>query len=124
MKEIIFSAPDYETLLEEAEILGFINEDSESNRTIITNGTFVSGGSWFLNIVGTVYEPVEITNPEDIPEPVARSGYWGRLRINGDATLPSFSESIEQYEIDEEGNWVDQYGDPAPDWLNNIGVIA
>lgn len=133
MSEIIFNSGDYDTLLAEAETLGFVNTDAEGNKTIIVNGTFESGGGWFLNIVGTVYEPVTPpTNPEDPwPDPVPRAGYWGRLRLNGTpAEMPSFSSAITQYVFvpgtpEEPGGWVNAADNtPAPDWVPEIGIIA
>lgn len=115
MKEIIFSAPNKEVLDSEAVRLGFANEDG----SIITNGTFESGGGWFLNIVGTIYETSSET------ESVARPGYWGRLRINGDATLPTFSSAITQYVYSTElEGWTSDGSVVAPEYVNTVGVIA
>ena len=36
MADIIFSAPDYNTLLTDAEALGFVTEDAEGNKSIVT----------------------------------------------------------------------------------------
>lgn len=133
MNELVFSAPDYATLLSEAETLGFTTTDENGEKHIVTNGTFASGGGWFLNLVGQVYEPVTPpANPDDPwPEPVARPGYWGRLRLNGEPeTMPSFSSAITQYayvagENDAPGGWVNLAdGKPAPVWVSDIGVIA
>jgi hypothetical protein len=128
MQEIIFKAPDADYLASEAARLGFADNEGH----IITNGTFESGGGWFLNVVGTVYEPiVGPIDPEDPPTPVARSGYWGRLRLNGTPdNMPSFSSAIVQYvyqagDIDNPGKWVDAAtGDDAPEWVSTIGMIA
>lgn len=112
MTEIVFNSGDYATLLSEAKTLGFVDEDDN----IITNGTFESGGGWFLNIVGTIY---------DVETP--RLGYWGRLRLNGTpAEMPTFSSAIVQYGYSQEAEgWVDLAdGSPAPDWVATTGVIA
>lgn len=134
MQEIVFNSGDYATLLAEAETLGFTTEDADGNVTIVTNGTFESGGGWFLNIVGTIYEPVTPpANPESPwPAPVARDGWWGRLRINGTPeAMPSFSDQITQYayvagpDMETPGGWVNLAdGTPAPEWVSTIGVIA
>lgn len=126
--EIVFNSGDYQTLLDEAETLGFV--DAEGN--IITNGTFASGGGFFLNIVGTIYEPiVGPIDPENPPVPVPRAGYWGRLRANGSSSdLPTFSSAITQYayvagDMETPGHWVDMAtGADAPDYVESIGVIA
>ena len=135
MSEIIFNSGDYATLLEEAKTLGFV--DAEDN--IITNGTFQSGGGWFLNLTGMVYEPVvPPTNPDDPwPAPVPRAGYWGRLRLNGTPdAMPTFSSAIVQYVWDQNigpvdpvtgmhsGGWTDDGVTVAPEWVGQIGMIA
>jgi hypothetical protein len=131
--EIVFNSHDYETLLADAERLGFTQTDAEGNVTIITNGSLGGTGGWFLNIVGTVYEPVTPpANPEDPwPAPVPREGYWGRLRINGELTNPpSFDPAITQYvyqqgDMDTPGGWVNAAdGTPAPGWVPTVGMIA
>ena len=96
MVDIIFKASDYAELLADAELLGFVHTDDDGTKHIITNGSFESGGGWFLNVVGTVYEPiVGEVDPENPPEPVARDGYWGRLRLNGTPQeKPQFSSAI------------------------------
>lgn len=132
MQEIVFNSGDYATLLAEAETLGFVSEDADGNKSIITNGSFESGGSWFLNIVGDVYEPiVGPIDPDNPPVPVKRDGYFGRLRLNGTPdNMPTFSTAITQYvyqpgDMDNPGKWVNAAtGADAPDWIAGIGVIA
>lgn len=123
MFEIIFKAPDADFLASEAARLGFADVDGN----IITTGTFETGGGWFLNVVGTVYEPIEgPIDPEDPPVPVARSGYWGRLRINGTPDqMPEFGPEIIQYVWNEIlGGWTADGETLAPDWVGYIGMIA
>jgi hypothetical protein len=112
LTDIVFNSGDYATLLTEAETLGFVDADDN----IIVNGTFESGGGWFLNIVGTIYDTQD--------PPVARDGYWGRLRLNGTPQdMPTFSSAITQYVY--QGEWVNAAtGEPAPDYVANVGVIA
>ena len=132
MREIIFNSGDYATLLADAETLGFVTEDAEGNKSIVTNGTFDSGGGWFLNICGEIYEPiVGPIDPDNPPTPVKRPGYWGRLRLNGTPeTMPTFSSAIIQYNwypgatMDDPGMWSDDGVTPAPDWVATIGMIA
>jgi hypothetical protein len=127
MNEIIFNSGNYFTLLNEAETLGFVIEDADGNKSIVTNGTFEGGGGWFLNIVGDVYEPiVGPTDPENPQTPAKREGYWGRLRINGlPETMPLFSSAIIQYLWSQKLTaWTFDGVTPAPDWVNNIGLIA
>lgn len=122
--EIVFNSGDYQTLLDEAETLGFV--DAEGN--IITNGTFETGGGWFLNVCGVIYEPIEgPVDPDNPPQPVARPGYWGRLRMNGTPeTMPTFSSAIVQYAYSEQAEgWVNAAdGTPAPEFIQTVGVIA
>lgn len=130
--EIVFNSGDYATLLNEAETLGFVTEDAEGNKSIQTSGTFESGGGWFLNITGTIYEPITPpVDPDNPPTPVAIPGYWGRLRLNGTPDdMPTFSSAITQYvyqqgDLETPGEWVDAAtGNPAPDYVANVGVIA
>ena len=133
MTDIIFNSHDYATLLADAERLGFTQTDAEGNVTIITNGSLGGTGGWFLNIVGTVYEPVvPPTNPDDPwPAPVPREGFWGRLRLNGTPEqMPSFDPAITQYvyqqgDMDTPGGWVNAAdGTPAPEWVPTVGMIA
>lgn len=126
--DIVFNSGDYATLLSEAETLGFVTENPDGEKTITVNGTFESGGGWFLNVVGTIYEPIQTpVDPDNPPTPVARSGYWGRLRLNGTPdNMPTFSSAIVQYVYSVDADeWVDAAtGDAAPDYVANVGVIA
>lgn len=131
--EIVFNSHDYATLLADAERLGFTTDDAEGNPQIIVNGPISTGGSYFLNIVGTIYEPVvPPVNPDDPwPAPVPREGFWGRLRLNGTPeTMPGFDPAITQYvyqqgDMDTPGGWVNAAdGTPAPEWVATVGVIA
>lgn len=130
--DIVFHTDSYETLLADAKTLGFTYTDNEGVDHIIVNGPMKSGGSYFLNYVGTVYEPIPgPIDPDNPPTPVARPGVWGRLRANGEVSdLPTFSSDITQYvfksgDVDNPGEWIDAAtGDPAPDYVANIGVIA
>jgi hypothetical protein len=112
MREIIFNAVDNATLMADAKNLGFI----DSNGNLVTNGTFVSGGGWFLNIIGTVFDSSH----------VARPGYWGRLRLNGTPdALPAFSSAITQYTwVDSLNGWSSDGSTVAPNWVSTIGLIA
>jgi hypothetical protein len=131
--EIVFNSHDYATLLADAERLGFTYDDAEGNPQIIVNGPISTGGSYFLNVIGTIYEPVvPPTNPDDPwPAPVPREGYYGRLRLNGTPeTMPGFDPAITQYvyqqgDMDTPGGWVNAAdGTPAPEWVATVGVIA
>jgi hypothetical protein len=117
MREIVFSAPDYDTLLADAERLGF-TYDIEGVTEIKICGASPNGGGWFLNLVGTLYDQAD--------PPVARAGYWGRLRLNtGTNTPPPFADTITQYEYDEElGGWTSDGTTVAPEWVSLVGLIA
>jgi len=127
MTEFVFNSGDYQTLLDDAIRLGFTYDDAEGNPQIIVNGPMASGGDYFLNIVGTIYEPiVGPIDPDNPPTPVARPGYWGRLRLNGTpAEMPSFSSAITQYVYSQKlNNWTADGKTIAFDWIANVGVIA
>lgn len=122
MREIVFDSGDYATLLSEAKRLGFADGEN-----IIVSGPMKSGGGYFLNIVGTIYEPIiSLTPDSDFPPPIARSGYWGRLRANGSETdLPVFSSAIQQYVYSDKLNgWTADGKTLAPDYVKDIGLIA
>ena len=131
--EIVFNSHTYEALLADAERLGFTYTDEAGDKHIIVNGPISTGGSYFLNVVGTIYEPVvPPVNPDDPwPAPVPREGFWGRLRLNGTPeTMPGFDPAITQYvyqqgDMDTPGGWVNAAdGTPAPEWVPTVGVIA
>lgn len=133
MTDIVFNSGTYENLLADAERLGFTTNDAEGNPQIIVNGPISTGGSYFLNVVGTIYEPVvPPTNPDDPwPAPVPREGFYGRLRLNGTPeTMPGFDPAITQYvyqqgDMTTPGGWVNAAdGTPAPEWVATVGVIA
>ena len=138
MAEIVFNSGDYATLLADAERLGFTYTDQQGEKQIQISGPMASGGGYFLNIVGVIYEPQTPTAPgEDPPAPVARPGYWGRLRANGSTSdLPPFSPSIIQYFWSADvgpvnpdtglhsGGWTADGVTLAPDWVGTIGMIA
>lgn len=127
MTDIVFRSPDYETILADAERLGFTYVDAQGNTQIQVNGSLGGTGGYFLNLVGDVYEPiVGPINPENPPTPVKRDGYFGRLRLNGDTSgVPPFDPSITQYVYDAElGGWTDDGVTVAPDWVGDIGQIA
>lgn len=132
MREFVFNSGDYQTLLDDAIRLGFTYEDAEGNPQIIVNGPMASGGDYFLNIVGTIYEPiVGPIDPDNPPTPVSRPGYWGRLRANGPVEdVPAFEPNIIQYtyvagDMDTPGEWVNTAdGSSAPDFVPTVGVIA
>ena len=58
MAEIVFNSGDYATLLNDAERLGFTYVDQQGEKQIQISGPMASGGGYFLNIVGTVYEQI------------------------------------------------------------------
>lgn len=131
--EIVFHTDSYETLLADAKRLGFTYTDEQDVDHIIVNGPISTGGSYFLNYVGTIYEPVvPPANPDDPwPTPIARPGVYGRLRLNGTPeTMPGFDPAITQYvyqqgDMDTPGGWVNAAdGTPAPEWVPTVGVIA
>lgn len=105
----------------------------------IAGGPLAAGGSWFYNAVGVVQVPTGNTvtdrfnNP--VPEMAPAPGVWARIRFNGDTpTLPQMlaiwrANGVTIYELFQpEGQapfWSSDGGQtPAPDWVQNVGVIA
>ena len=127
MTDIVFRSPDYETILADAERLGFTYVDAQGKTQIQVNGSLGGTGGYFLNLVGDVYEPiVGPIDPENPPNPVKRDGFFGRLRLNGDTSgVPPFDPSITQYVYSAElGGWTDDGVTVAPEWVGQIGMIA
>jgi hypothetical protein len=135
--EMVFQSPDFATLEADALRLGFTDEDGK----ILTNGATADGGGWFLNLVGTVYQPtgnmVKDALGNMVPEMAPIDGYWGRLRVNGGAeNLPPFDPSIIKYHWSPDvgpvnpetekpsGGWTSDGVTLAPDFVANVGVIA
>lgn len=117
MIEIVFNSNNYQELFNEAQRLGFVEEDGDRNLRIKTQGLLPGGGSYFLNIVGEITEKIY---KDKI------NGYWGRLRLNGDDNLlPYFSEKITQYLFSyEKIAWIRlDSGEKAPDYVEYIGCI-
>ncbi len=127
MMEIVFSAADAATLLAEAVRLGYTAKDFLGNDHILTTGPVTGGGTYFLNVVGVVWQPTGGTISGrfgTVPEMAALPGVWGRLRVNGDPShLPQFSAAIMQYYLTPEGFWSVDGVTPAPDYIANIGLI-
>jgi hypothetical protein len=124
--DVVFNAPDMATLQADAARLGFV--DDQGN--IIVNGPAAGGGGYFLNIVGTIYQPTGDTTTDlygnPVPVMAAEPGIWGRLRLNGDsADMPSFSSSITQYIYSPAvGGWTSDGVTLAPSWVGDVALIA
>ncbi len=133
--DIVFNAPDYATLLADAQRLGFARTGRDGTAQIATTGPVTGGGSYFLNYVGEVQQPTGATTTDArgniVPVMAPLPGVWGRLRVNGDtAHVPTFSATITQYHYvagtrDAPGvGWTADGVTPAPDYVGTIGIIS
>lgn len=114
MIELVFNAPDLPTLANAAIAMGYYDPVAKK---ITATGSIATGGAYFLNMVGTVFD----TNGTALP------GIWGRLRHNGDpAKLPSLptSSGITLYHFDPIIGWTSDGVTPGPSYIKDIGVIA
>ena len=138
MSDFIIESPDAPTLQAAAVTLGFWNA---------TTGSFITQGhipgdpdplsSFFLNVVGTVYEPTGATTTDSfgntVPVMAAIPGVWARLRINGSnpftaglLTIPS-TLTVYQLVTPTDGSapfWSSDGVTAAPAYVGSIGVIA
>ena len=135
MTETIGNPPDWQTFAKAAAATG----QTDEHGIPIAGGPLAAGGSWFYNAVGVVQVPTGNTvtdrfnNP--VPEMAPAPGVWARIRFNGDTpTLPQMlaiwrANGVTIYELFQpEGQapfWSSDGGQtPAPDWVQNVGVIA
>jgi hypothetical protein len=129
MIEVIFQSPDLQTLVNAAVSMGYYDPVAH---TITATGNIATGGAYFLNMVGTVYQPTGATTTDAlgnvVPVMAALPGIWGRLRHNGDpAQLPSLpaNSGVTLYRYSPTlGGWTSDGVTLAPDYVQNIGVIA
>lgn len=131
--EAVYNVDSYSTMESLAQAMGFWDAPHSD---IEDAGRVASGGSYFLNHVGRVYQPTGETMVDEygntVPIMAALSGEWGRLRINGQSTfLTSLKAVVAQtqapltiYE------WSDGLGafssdgiTPAPEYVSAIGLI-
>ena len=138
MSDFIISSPDAPTLQAAAVTLGFWNATTGS---FITQGHIPSDpdplSSFFLNIVGTVYEPTGATTTDSfnnvVPVMAAIPGVWARLRINGSNVFQTgvlqIPTTLTIYNLvtPTDGSapfWSSDGVTPAPSYVGYIGVIA
>lgn len=129
MVELIFQSSDLATLANAAAAMGYYDS---KNKTITAAGSIATGGAYFLNIVGTVYQPTGATTTDafgnTVPVMAALPGIWGRLRHNGDpAAMPQLpaNSGITLYRYSPTlGGWTADGTTLAPDYVATIGVIA
>lgn len=110
MTEIIFSAPDVQSLAAAAAQMGFWDA---VNHTVVQTGPIPVGGAWWYNYAGAIPEA---------------SGVWGRIRHNGDpAYLPTLPENsgVTLYTYSGSlGGWTSDGVTLAPEWVGSVAVIA
>jgi hypothetical protein len=130
--EVIFNAPDLATLIAAATQMGYVSLDAQGHPHITATGNIATGGAYFLNMVGTVYQPTGATTTDSfgnvVPVMAALPGIWGRLRHNGDpAAMPQLpaNSGITLYRYSATlGGWTADGTTLAPAYVANIGVIA
>lgn len=125
MTDYVFKSPDLATLVTEAHRLGFADKDGN----ILVSGPTHDGGGYFINIVGTIYQPTGslITDSmgNQVPELAPVPGYWGRLRVNGDTKfVPKFDPVITVYIYVADLGWTNDGVTLAPAYVQDVGLIA
>ena len=136
MTELVINYPSQPVLVQLATALGLYDPIAKQ---LTTQGAIASGGSYFANIVGQVFQPTGATQPDQFgnPQPVmaALPGLWLRLRHNGDPAAlqakmgPQVMAQCAQLGVTifrqyPDLGWSADGVTPAPAYVANIGVIA
>ena len=134
MVDLIANAPDWTIFAKAAQSTGF----ADAKGSPLLDGSITSGGSWFYNAVGMVYQPTGAVQTNDIggtsPVMVALPGEWVRVRFNGDVSvqLPILvaawrASGITIYQkvtLAQSSFWSSDGVTPAPEYVDGIGVIS
>lgn len=148
MIEVIAWAPDMATMGKAAKATGFVNQhvDPQTKKVISesikTSGSWTgSKGGWALALVPAFYQPTGnmVAGPMgDYPEMAPVAGVWARLRWNDmalTARLEQFiaavkAQGLTVYRYTNIGTqeapewiWTADGVTPAPDYLDQIGVM-
>jgi hypothetical protein len=132
MTELIANAPTWAIFAKAAAATGFADPVTGAP---LTQGDITSGGSWFYNAAGQIFEPTGATAPDPFgnPQPVmaAVPGEWVRVRFNGDVSNLDALVSAWQAagltiyrEYPDPLGWSADGVTPAPGYVGLIGCIA
>jgi hypothetical protein len=139
MTEIIINYPNKAALVRLATALGYYDP---VGKAITTQGAIATGGSYFFNNVGVVYQPTGNMVPSpmggQMPEMSPLPGFWARLRHNGDQAILDGHMSpqimaqaaalgvtiYKRATINGQSVWTADGTTAGPAYLDTIGVIA
>ena len=139
MTEIIINYPNKAALVQLATALGYYDP---VGKAITTQGAIATGGSYFFNNVGVVYQPTGNMVPSpmggQMPEMAPLPGFWARLRHNGDQAILDGHMSpqimaqaaalgvtiYKRATINDQSVWTADGRTSAPDYIDTIGCIA
>ena len=138
MTEVIINYPSKTALVQLATALGYYDP---VGKAITTQGAIATGGSYFFNNVGVVYQPTGNMVPSNgwqMPEMAPLPGFWARLRHNGDQAILDGHMSpqimaqaaalgvtiYKRATINDQSVWTADGRTSAPDYIDTIGCIA
>lgn len=139
MTEILINYPSKAALVQLATALGYYDP---AGKAITAQGAIATGGSYFFNNVGAVYQPTGNTVPSpmggEMPEMAPLPGFWARLRHNGDKAILDGHMSpqimaqaaalgvtiYKRATINDQSVWTADGRTSAPDYIDTIGCIA
>jgi hypothetical protein len=100
MADYVLKSPSEEAFMQAAYALGYCTADEDGKLSLIPTGVTSDAGNYFVNIVGSVYEPTgETTEGPMGPQRVmaAIPGYWVRIRVNNGGEIPAVPEGFTLY---------------------------
>jgi hypothetical protein len=98
--DYVLKSPNRSAFMQAAYALGYATADVQGNLTLVETGTTQDAGNFFINDVGTVYEPTGnmLDGPMGpYPEQAAIPGYWVRIRVNNGRPIPAVPPGFTLY---------------------------
>lgn len=103
MTDYVLKSPDEASFMQAAYALGYATADKDGKLTLVPTGVTQDGGNYFINMVGTVYEPTGATvkggidGQTDVPVMAAIPGHWSRIRVNNGRPIPAVPPGFTLY---------------------------